>query len=99
VLADIEFIGSYSALTRTWLWAQANFDWRENLGNRVTGVQAFGNMHALPRLTIRKWRCSEEGAWKMAAVAAAVLEARGVYRAPSRNGPVFLAIMDMQSLN
>lgn len=98
VVADIEFIGSYSTLTRTWLWAWANFDLDENVRNQITGVQAFGNMHALPRLTIRKWRCSEEVAWNMAAVAAAVLDAHGVYRAQSRIGPVFVAIMNIQSL-
>jgi hypothetical protein len=55
--------------------------------------------HACLALTIPKWRCSEEDTWKMAAAAAAVLEAPGVYRAQSGNGPVFMAIMEMQGLH
>jgi hypothetical protein len=87
------------AVKPIWLWAWANFDLLENVRSRITSVQAFGNMHALPKLTIRKWRCSEEDTWKIAAVAAAVLEAQGVYRAQSRNGPVFMAIMNRQRLH
>ncbi len=96
VVADVEFIGTYSELTNTWLWAWANFDLLENVRSRISSVQEFGDTHALPRLAIRKWSASEEDGWKMAAVAVAVLNARGMYRAPGDHGPLFMAIMDLR---
>jgi len=50
----------------------------------------------LPRLTIRKWPASEQDGWAMAAIAARLLDARGVYRAPLKDGPLFMAIMDIR---
>ncbi|MFL6719485.1 MAG: DUF6882 domain-containing protein [Burkholderiaceae bacterium] len=96
LIADVEFIGTCSEETGTWLWAWANFHLAGTIRNRITAVQQFGDAHALPRLTIRKWPASEQDGWEMAAIAARLLDARGVYRAPLKNGPLFMAIMDIR---
>ncbi|MES2037892.1 MAG: hypothetical protein V4495_08650 [Pseudomonadota bacterium] len=97
VVAKIDFIGSYSSRTDTWLWAWANFHLLENVRTRVQAVRDFGEVHDYPCLTTPKWTAEEVNAWEMAAVAAHVLNARGIYRSPRDGGASFLLISEIST--
>ncbi|MBI3546704.1 MAG: hypothetical protein HY081_08975 [Gammaproteobacteria bacterium] len=95
VIADVEFIGSYSTVSETWLWSWSNFHLLENVRTRIKAVREYGEHRAFPRLTIPKWPADEVHGWEVSAVATHVLSAKGVYRAPTENGFLFMAIMEV----
>ncbi|MDP1977416.1 DUF6882 domain-containing protein [Undibacterium sp.] len=95
VIAKIDFIGSYSSKTNTWLWSWANFHLLEGMRIRVAAVRDYGESHDYPWLTTSKWEAEEGDAWDMAAVAAHVLQAKGVYRSPREGGAGFLLIREI----
>jgi len=96
VIASVEFIGSVSTVSGTWLWAWANFSFLESMRAAVLKVRDFGEEHDYRKLTTPKWDATEHDGWEMAAVAAKLLEAPGVYRSPGKNGPLFLLIKDIR---
>ena len=96
--ASIQFIGSFSPASRTWLWAWANFSVDAKNRELVTKVRDLGEERDFPRLTTAKWNANEHDGWHMAAIAAVVMGAQGIYRAPSDTGPTFLAIMAAEKL-
>lgn len=95
LIASIEFIGSVSTISDTWLWAWANFSLNVNVRSRVIKVSEFGEQEHFPHLKTSRWHASEHDGWHMAAVAAHVIGAVGVYRTPKENGASFLALMSI----
>lgn len=95
LIASIEFIGSVSTISDTWLWAWANFSLNVNVRSRVIKVREFGEQEHFPHLKTSRWHASEHDGWHMAAVAAHVIDAVGVYRTPKENGASFLALMSI----
>ena len=91
--SGLQFIGSFSSSTNTWLWAWANFSILEPLREGVKNVRDLGDANRFPRLTTPKWKATEEDGWQMAAVAAQAMGALGVYRVPTSYGFAFIAIM------
>jgi hypothetical protein len=92
VYADIEMIGSVSTKTDTWLWSWANFHFLENVRTRVLAVRDYGETNGFPYLTVPKWPADENKGWGVSAIATHVLDAKGVYRVPTDNGFLFMAI-------
>ena len=92
IIAEIEMIGSVSTKTDTWLWSWANFHFLENIRSRITAVRDFGEKAGFPHLTVPKWPADEGLGWEASAIATHVLDAKGVYRVPTENGFLFMAI-------
>jgi hypothetical protein len=95
LISTIEFIGSVSTLSDTWLWAWANFSINLNVRGRITKVRELGEHEHFPHLKTPQWHATEHEGWHMAAIAAHVLGAVGVYRTPGENGATFLALMNV----
>ena len=93
VIATVEFVGSVSRVSDTWLWAWANFHVPESVRGRIAAVRDLGRERHFRHLTTPKWSADEHDGWHMAAVAAHVLGAIGVYRTPGENVSSFLAVM------
>lgn len=98
VVAKVDFVGSFSSKSNTWLWAWANFYLLENVRTKVVEVRNFGEEHGFPRLTTAKWFAEAPDAWEMSAIAAHVLDAEGVYRSPSENGGLFMVIREISKV-
>lgn len=98
VVADVEFVGSLSNQSGTWRWAWANFHLHPHVVGRISAVRQYGLDHGFAPLVVPQWKADVVDAWELASVAAHVLEARGVYRAPSDNGYLFMAIMDIRKV-
>jgi hypothetical protein len=95
LIAPIEFIGSVSTRSDTWLWAWANFSLNVSVRSRIANVREFGEREHYPHLKTSLWHATEHDGWHMAAIAAHVLGAVGVYRTPGENSATFLALMDV----
>jgi hypothetical protein len=97
VIARVEFAGSISSKSRTWLWSWANPSVLESVKTRIAAVYEFGEQKDFPHLTVPKWPDQEADGWDMAAVSAHILGACGVYRTPDDTGFTFLLLTEVAS--
>jgi hypothetical protein len=96
VIAGVEFAGSVSTKTDTWLWSWANRSILETVRSRITAVRDFGERRDFPRLTVPKWPAEEADGWEMAAVALHILDGQGVYRTPGDAGFTFMVLTEVR---
>ena len=96
VVADIQFVGSFSPLSNTWLWAWGNDSLEPALKADVRRVRDYGREHGIRRLTDAKWAAEEVDGWEMTSISAQVLQAEGAYRSPSRNGALFMLLRNVR---
>jgi hypothetical protein len=96
VVADIQFIGSISTRSSTWLWSWANRSILETVKRRIRDVRAYGEERRYLKLASACWAAEEADGWEMTAVAAYLLKAPGAYRSPGPRGFSFLVMTDVQ---
>ncbi len=77
VIVEVEFVGSISNRTKTWLWAWDNVTILPSVKEHIEEVRRFGELHGLRELTTAKWEATEEDGWAMTAVTARILQAKG----------------------
>jgi len=95
VVADIQFVGSISTRSDTWLWSWANQSILESAKQRVRTVRAYGDAHRYLKLASACWTAEEADGWEMTAITAYLIGAAGAYRSPDDRGFSFLAITDV----
>jgi len=98
IRADIQAAGSWSPESETWLWAWDNDSIPEGAKARLAHVREFGEKHDFEPLMGSFDRCDEGGAWSMASVAADLLNAECVYRAPGPKSRLFLLLFNVRKL-
>ena len=81
--AGIQIIGSYNAAKGSWRWAWQNSSVPEVLQQHALAVRTYGEEHGIDSLTVSKFECSEEKAWDLTAIAAALNPSQGCYRCPN----------------
>jgi hypothetical protein len=96
IIAKIQFIGSYSDITNTWLWSWANSSILEKVRADLMFFGDFGEENGFEKISEAKWEADIRDAWDMSAITAYLLDGMGVYKAPSSNGPAFLLITDIK---
>lgn len=96
LVADIEFIGTLSTASNTWMWSWANFSLLEGVRSRIAAVRDAGEERDYPHLTVPIWEADMHDGWHMTAIAVEQLQAMGAYRVPSDNGYIFMAILSAQ---
>ena len=92
VIADIEVVGTFSKASGTWMWSWANFSLLPKVRTRMKRVRALGEQRRFPRLNTYLWPADEVDAWDMAAIAAHVLRAQGVYRSPGESTDIYMTL-------
>jgi hypothetical protein len=95
-MADIQFVGSVSTISDTWLWAWANGSFVERLKTEVRKVRTSGVEKQFLRLASARWSATEVDGWEMTAVTALLSQAQGAYRSPSELGPAFMLLSDVR---
>lgn len=90
VVADIQFVGSISTLSHTWMWSWANQSLREPVKSELRRVRAYGEERGFLKLVAAHWSAGEQDGWEMTAVSAHLLGAAGAYRSPGDQGFTFL---------
>ena len=68
IVADIQFVGSWSETAGTWMWAWANDSVLEPMKREVQEVREFGRSNDLEELTDPVWEAPIEAAWDMTAL-------------------------------
>jgi hypothetical protein len=92
VIAEIEVVGTLSRAAGTWMWSWANFSMLPKVGTRMKRVRTLGEQRRFPRLNTYLWPADEVDAWDMAAIAAHVLRAQGVYRSPGESTDMYMTL-------
>jgi len=82
IIADIQFIGSWSESAGTWMWAWGNDTISEPMKRAVLEVRTFGSVNDLIELTDPVWSGPIEAAWDMASLSSYILQSEMIYRAP-----------------
>jgi hypothetical protein len=96
VVADVQFVGSISTRSCTWLWSWANQSFVETARTSIRRVRSYGEERGLMKLACAYWGAEEADGWGMAAVSAYLLDAKGVYRSPDEHGYTFLVMTDIR---
>jgi hypothetical protein len=96
VIAKLQVVGSVSNKAQTWLWSWANAYVLETACDQICRVREFGKANSIRKLTEPKWTAVEADGWEMAAVSAAIINAKGAYRCPGKSGPLFVVFTDIQ---
>jgi hypothetical protein len=92
VVADIQFVGTVSTVSSTWLWAWANPRLEPAVARDVAEVRRYGEEHDIAQLTTPKWAADENDGWEMTSISAYLLRARGLYRAPREGGFTYMVL-------
>lgn len=99
VEADIQFSGTYSAKSETWMWAWANESLDEKVKSSSREVRALGEELGLKQLVAGRYAATEVDGWEMTSVVAKHLNAIGVYRTPGDNGFTYMVITKAKWVN
>ncbi len=94
VIADIEFVGSYSTQSATWMWAWGNSAFPDTTRQALTVVRDFGQTRSFMKLATGYWHADENDGPLMTAFAAHLLGGVGGYRTPNNNGYTYMIILD-----
>ena len=96
VVAKIQFIGSISTKSGTWLWSWDNATVLDGIKDQMQRVRGFGKEHGISKLTTAKWEAEEVDGWEMTAISAKILKAKGAYRSPDDDGFTFMVFTDIR---
>jgi len=96
VVADIQFVGSLSTSSESWMWSWANTSLLESAKSEIRRVREYGDTHSLLKLACAYWSADEEDGWQMTAVSAFLLKAKGAYRSPDERGFTFMVMTDVR---
>ena len=96
VVADVQFVGSVSTESDTWLWSWANPYLAEPLTRDVRDVRLLGETLGIAQLTTPKWPADPTDGWEMTSITAYVLRAKGVYRTPAENGYTYMVMTSVR---
>ncbi len=98
VRADVEFAGSWSPSSRSWLWGWENASLPATVTTRLETVRAFGERHAVDELRASVVEGDEDVAWAMAAAALRLLDAQAIYRASGARSEAFLLLFAIRAI-
>jgi hypothetical protein len=90
---DIQVVGVYMTNRDFWRWSWDNPSLEPALRTELEKVRAFGEANGVREITLGGWPAQdEEAAWAMTALAAKLVGAKSVYRAPDEPRHVFLLV-------
>ena len=95
VVAKVQFVGSISTKSNTWLWSWANSTVQDNVKDQMHIVRDFGEKYGYEALSVDKWEADEVDGWEMTSITAHLLKAKGAYRASSENGFTYMVITEI----
>jgi len=99
VIAKVQFVGSISTKSNTWLWSWANSYIYDNVKDQMHIVREFGESKGYEALFTDKWEADEIDGWEMTSVTSYLLEAKGAYRTTGETGFTYMVITDISWAN
>lgn len=82
VVADVVLLGSFSTTTDTFQWAWETLDEHDPSIGETRRLRGLGAVRGIKRLTMPIFKATESDGWEMASLAAYLLGAEAIYRAP-----------------
>ena len=95
VKASIQFVGSFSQMTSTWLWSWANPSFDLNVKTEMLELKEFGILNDIGKLSQAKWESDEIDGWEMTCVAAKFFDAEGAYRTEEKTGFTYMILKNV----
>lgn len=92
VVADVAITGSLSTRTNTWMWVWGNDQYDEKDRAKIDPVRVFGEVRGIEKLASAHWPGDEVDAWEMTQLAADLLGAEAIYRAPFDHMLIFMLL-------
>lgn len=92
VECDIDFVGSFSSRSDSWMWAWANDSFVEPIKEMSREVRGLGEVMDSMELSAPTWSASPEKGWLMTAVMAQQLGAIGAYRTSDQYGHLYMVV-------
>ena len=92
ITADVEIVGSFSTRSNTWMWAWGNEQSSARARANMLPVQVFGEVRGIEKLTSAQWAADVVDAWEVTQIAAVLLDAEAIYRAPMDHLRVFMLL-------
>jgi len=99
VIAKVQFVGSISTKSNTWLWSWGNSTIQDNVKDQMHIVKSYGEKFNYKAITTDKWKGDEIDGWEMTSIAAKLLNAKGAYRTSSDNGFTYMVITEIKWAN
>ena len=96
VVAKVQFVGSISTKSDTWLWSWANQTILNNVKDQMHKVREFGISKNYEALVNEKWPGDEVDGWEMTSITSYILGAKGAYRTSGESGFTYMVITDIQ---
>ena len=96
VIASFQIAGSYSTYSNTWKWSWANDTVDAAIKRDMNKIKEFGEKNQFKELSTPQWKCEEDYAWTLTAIAGQLLKAKGAYRGKIPDGFVYLIITDIK---
>lgn len=94
--ASIQVVGTFDTLDGSFLWGWDHPSVPEPLRKHAELARRWGEKSGVATFTSRKMACCEDDAWGMAAVAARLANANGVYRGPAGSALVFVTFGEIK---
>lgn len=92
---DALVIGSWGRRSGTWLWGWANSNWEPHLTRPFVAVKRYGEKQGLTPLWRASTEADEDECFALAASAFdRIRDVEGMYRVPTDNGSLFLAVRE-----
>jgi len=95
VIAKVQFVGSISTKSDTWLWSWANSTILDNVKDEMHKVKEYGQSKKFDALINDKWTADEIDGWEMTSITSYILNAKGAYRTTEKSGFTYMVITDI----
>lgn len=99
IIANVRLVGSFSTTANTFQWAWKTFQEDTAEARDSSYVRVFGEVRGISMLTTATFACDEAAGWKMASIAAYLLGAEGLYRAPFEHTRWFMLLSNFRKSN
>lgn len=96
LITEIQFVGSVSEASLTWLWSWDNSYLLDKVTDRLSFFPQFGEENNFEKMKQAKWPADEYDGWEMTAITCYLLDALGAYKVPSASGPLFMVITEIK---
>ncbi len=92
VECDIDFVGTISTRSDTWMWAWANTSLTDNIKVKSRCVRDIGDENNYLKLACAFWPADEVDGWEMTAIMAKATNAIGAYRTLDGDGFAYMVV-------
>jgi hypothetical protein len=99
LVADLQLVGSYSTESNTFQWEWETAGDCAPEAEAVARLRAFGEVRGIAKLTIPNFACEEDEGWAMTSLAAYLIGAESVYRAPSDHLRIFMLLANWRTVS